>query len=484
MQPVTVRTIARRLSGFIPGGPQGLLQRFRPVPDQPTLTVEEQRDKLARELRTSAQPHLVNESLNKLERENGYSRLHSYPVFVSMAVDNKCNAQCHFCLYRHDKSVAHKYLTVEQFKKMTWLRFISKLALQTGLNDSLVSPEFPAIFDYIASTYPHIHTHLQTNGIGLKPSLVESMADRLGTIVVSIHAARAETWAQQLQVSPKGFERMMENLGRLAALRTQTPHKPRIIMAFAIQTCNAQEMPEFVERAHAIGADLVRFVHLIPDHLDDAYVKAQSMHYRQAEFDHFMGEAIERAEALGVPMERPPLFSEEQDDGQEAHPEDFIIYKGTIRARKPSDVGPATFRGCDDPWRLLGLTAAGFANFCCKGADPGFFDFDDLDEPGFDRVWNSELAQWWRRTTNVDGGNPLCTLCQGHDNSIPAVSWQRRNIVQRYREDMSVAYGLPNPYPQSEKSGVYDPTSTEFYFCDAEDERRLSVDDVVKQGRG
>jgi len=392
-----------------------------PVPNecisQTASSLEEKRRALAEEMRESEFPHKVNRKLNQLERENGYCELLSFPISVTFWMANKCNAECRFCGYARN-SEKLRYVSLAQVKKMTWLRYISYLCLFSGASESQMNPEFTDIHDHLLCEYPHLVTHLQTNGIRLDKRAAEAFANRLGTLVVSLHAARAKTW--EYLVKARRFERIVENLRYLSSLRKPgEARKPKIILAFVLNKHNIRETVEFVELAHSVGADLVRFVHMqLPQKTTEDKLGADSsLHQHKEESDHWLRQAGQRAAELQVPIERPSFYFEETF----SKPARFVIKKGKRYAVADDDKGPTVYRGCYDPWRVFGFPVHGNARFCCKGTRTERFDIDNLDENAFLELWNSEFARELRRTVNLPGGNKLCDLCQTEDLSDPHV---------------------------------------------------------------
>jgi MoaA/NifB/PqqE/SkfB family radical SAM enzyme len=105
---------------------------------------------------------------------------------------------------------------------------------------------------------PALRIDLQTNGLLLTERLWSDLAleGRVGALMVSIDAARPETYARVRR--PGRFEVLAPNLAFFARLRAEG-RIARLRFDFVVQGENWREMSEFVTLARAHGADGVKF---------------------------------------------------------------------------------------------------------------------------------------------------------------------------------------------------------------------------------
>lgn len=562
------------------------------------------RQELAQRLRSDQNPHVVNRMLNNVEELLGCDRLLSYPLQVSIWMANMCNAECVFCGYRHKEGVPLRYLTPYHFERMTWIKYITTLVLFSGSSDSLLNPHFAEIFRLMRERYPHVYTHLQTNGIRLKDEICDVMIGHPGNLYVSIHAATAETWGKTFQVPPGRYPFILSQIKKITAFKKERGTEyPKLILGFVITDLNVHEIARFAELAVELGANKVVYTHAITGHLSTEakrplIIQNLAEHYDAqmqyaADYLHRHGVEVTRpaisaeientrkagdgpaasavaapraatvrspqtatakpaapkrapppqkalpakamapvkpgpaaaarqgAEVVSTKREPPPptpnappspvqrkestpaeaqhrtnvaasdrplaragsiaaknviaraparapreraagakiavaedsrrpvaandvrsdqMVAEElpipagdefdtmqmiSEDAEELAttfrkpasdaPQNgnrYVIVKGLRRPVPEGYAGGTIYNGCKDPYRIFGLNSANLARSCCKGAVFGFYSMEDLDETGFDKIWNCDTALMFRRTVNVPGGNSICDRCQ------------------------------------------------------------------------
>ena len=364
-----------------------------------------QEDLLLQKMPTAQNGHIINADLNSIECREKRESLNSFPPVVGLNMTSRCNARCVFCSIQPERQKHKDSLTLDDVKKMIWLRYVSRLFVWGGIGDSLVNKDFLPIVRYLRETYPHLQLELSTNGIQLNEEVCQTLADNFTLFNVSLNAATREMWESQMR--SKGFDNVCANITRLAELRP-TKGSPYIRLSMVLNKANVDEAVPFVELAHRLGADGVVFVHYVPTTLvGHRDLNANQSLYLDKDYsDVVLEKAAARAEALGLAYTGPTLFNKKSD----------YIHFGA-RAMTPPPM-------CFDPWSTCYLTVDEDGNrqmiFCCSGFYYSIgYDKASLDEDSFRKLWNHPTARYFRRTVNCKGENPICTYCSTVDRFCP-----------------------------------------------------------------
>lgn len=383
-------------------GPKLSPQRFT-VADLHSLP--KGRDYLAGLLRSTQRPHLLNTALNELEMKERCEILQSFPPFVGLNLTSKCSAHCSFCSIQPHEQKIKDSVSLDDIKKMVWLRYVETLAIWGGIGDSLANKEFLPIVRYLHKTHPHLKLTLSTNGILLTEEICQALAGNLAQFNISLNAARKETWERLMRA--KGFENVCTMFEKLARLRPDK-NSPNMRLSMVLTKENVHEAVEFVELAHRLGADGVTFVHYMPSTVVGRrdLPANQSLYHCKGVSDAILYQAYKKADALKMECSGPTLFDKHAK----------YIHFGA-RALTESPV-------CTAPWKTCYLTVNEDGErqmiFCCSGFYYEIpYDKSELGEENFLKIWNHPTAQYFRRTVNVKGANPVCEHCTTVDRFNP-----------------------------------------------------------------
>ena len=285
----------------------------------------------------------------------------------------------------------------------------AELALWGVLGESLINPEFSAIFNYAVERFPHLKIGLSTIGKSLTPQISDQLVGRLSFLNVSLNAARKETHAKLVKAGQ--FDRVVANLRYfMEQRRAKGIRMPRVHLSMVIMRENVEEMPEFIDLAADLGVDTAVFSHYLTTTIEGhrKSPEASSLYCHQELTDQMLLKTRQRADELGVNVFLPPLFSNKNCS---------ILFSAR------SEYGPSG--ECFEPWRncYLSIDEQGRRQmlFCCSGMYlRAFYDVPRLDEAHFLRIWNGPIPQHFRKTTNSKEGNPLCSFCKTEDRFDPA----------------------------------------------------------------
>jgi MoaA/NifB/PqqE/SkfB family radical SAM enzyme len=397
------------------GGPAFSLELLQDRMEEPGFdhdVVLAKRDYLHREMRRAAQPSAkpaaFNERLNDIERQLGREELSAFPTLVGLNMTSTCNAHCVFCSYQPSMLKNRDAVTLDDMKKMTWLKYVKEFAIWGGIGDSLVNPQFLDCYRYLKTTFPHLAVTCYTNGIRLSREICDEFAGSLAQLNVSLNAARKETWKKLMR--SKGFDNICEQYAYLSQRRRELGVKnPSLALSMVLTRDNVEETVEFAELAHRLGADTVTFVHYVSSTLVGSrdLHKEGSLYYEKQKADAWLDRAACRCYELGLQINRPLPFAAESTQ---------IQYGARIQHDPPP---------CHDPWKSCYLTVDEEGQrqmiFCCSGFYYGVkYDKSDLSEEKFREIWNHPIARYFRRTANKKGANSICAYCQSVDRFDPA----------------------------------------------------------------
>jgi MoaA/NifB/PqqE/SkfB family radical SAM enzyme len=117
----------------------------------------------------------------------------------------------------------------------------------------------PFLFELEGQRYPSLKINLNTNGVLLTPDIfhrMEKIHQNLGSIVISLDAARKETY----DIVRRGgdWSKLLKNIEYLAQKRREGKFS-HLQLDFVVQDNNYREMPEFVKLGKSLKVDKVYF---------------------------------------------------------------------------------------------------------------------------------------------------------------------------------------------------------------------------------
>jgi MoaA/NifB/PqqE/SkfB family radical SAM enzyme len=387
---------------------------------------QSERDRLREQMSASPLPHLVNQQLAALEQDQAIPVVDSFPQVLTLGMSNVCNARCVFCEYTDPPPGAAGFTSPEEVDRMGWLKHVTSMYFG-GWAETLTNRRFPQILQATCMRYPHLQTHLCTNGIGLDEAVIDAMAGRLFHLNVSLNSPDREDW-EALSRS-HGFDRIVTMLKALRQLKQArgTP-RPTVALSMVMHTRNHQRVGDFIRLAPEVGAQQVQLRDLIggadapatPDVQASRQTDLQALFNTPELRQAVMEEAQKQADALGLKLWRNESFQ-----GKDSK---------MSRFRRGGD------SRCSDPWVRCALTLSrlsfthgriGDVGMCCFGVPLGLpFHLDKLEQESFQRdVWNHPLFQFYRTTVNQRGANCVCDSCACVGQHGPRVVRQTLNAL-------------------------------------------------------
>lgn len=342
--------------------------------------------------------------LNKLHTTNNwldyqFSRRLRWPKEVYINMTSRCNKKCEFCTYDHELFKDARLTTLEDIKRMTWLKHAKLVGLWCGNGESLTNPQFEDILDYVRATWPHVETSLSTNGI----LLTSSIANKITHVNVSLNTSK-----------------MTPALAN-ALIRTKTNK----CLSFVMTLDNIHEIPDFVLTARRMGAIAVLAHCMFHSWSGSRPLSVNKSCYNDPEkTNHYLRLARSYAQTWGVQLWAPPLLN------QPAY-----ICRGT----------PTKYNlpYCTDPFKRVYLTIDEYAQpsmvVCCSGCYFDVrYDITRLTPEYFKSLWTRKEFTHLRHTVNKPkiGGNPLCEWCKSTNRFLPTAFESYEHVKDLVRKGL------------------------------------------------
>lgn len=362
------------------------------------------------------------------------SRLAIRPLKIEMDITNQCNIRCIMCSFS-DTSIGNRKrsdLPKEVFSR--WADEMFAWAQHVGLLFGAEPTLNPNLLDFvkISKEYRVPNVYFSTNAMKLTPKLTAGLLEAgLDEINVSLDAGTKET-----------FERIRRGakwdtvIGNLKALRDQKAalklHRPRLHMSFVLMKSNVQELPQFVEIAAEMGAEVLYFSHMVSfdrlglmneslgEHLDDykIHVDRSLALARQ----HGINVVLPRTRQVGVNFTAPFASSEEHHSNHLAQVDQARKSHGLPRRFAQDEAGSC----CPFPWHFLGIDPQGSV-FPCGWWHTGP-PLGNLHTQSFQEVWSGEPRRTLREQLTGRHLGANCARCPaaGMGSADSAASYQPR----------------------------------------------------------
>ena len=316
-------------------------------------------------------------------------RTPALPRFAQIEPTATCNLACPMCTVNH-RADTTRHLTLAQFQALVQqLPGLEELHLQ-GLGEPMLNPEFFEMVEW--ATARGVRVSANTNLTLLTPERAQRCIDSgLHALSVSIDAADREIYESiRAQAS---FDKVMRNLGRLAAVRERAGERgPQVRLVMVLMRRNLDQLVPVLRLAQRFGVHTVQVQRLssdleqndlparyipIREYVRDAELTAVDTAHARQVFAH----ASRVAAALGVTLHLPRL--------------------------SPNPDA----RACSWPWEQMYLTAAGEMLPCCMAGTPDRASFGNVFEEGVLARWHGEAAQQFREQLASAEPPPVCRHC-------------------------------------------------------------------------
>lgn len=210
-----------------------------------------------------ASPYATDKLLHHLDLIGQLRRgEHPAPLLLQASVENRCQADCHYCAYRISNWRNDQLFSDRDRIPLPVLEELIRDAAAVGVKafeitgggEPLIYPHRERMFDLLFEV--GLETSLVTNGVALSDALAEKIAPRLIWSRVSIESVRADRYMAIRSVEQKQFDMAWEAVSKLAAGRCRP--EQRVGVGFVLVNENIDEVYDFCAEAKRRGADNVR----------------------------------------------------------------------------------------------------------------------------------------------------------------------------------------------------------------------------------
>jgi MoaA/NifB/PqqE/SkfB family radical SAM enzyme len=102
--------------------------------------------------------------------------------------------------------------------------------------------------------------NVTTNAVLLRAEIAELLAATCDHVTVSLNTADAATYGAMMQTNPANFQRAVDNVKALTALRrARRARHPKVLLQFLVWKGNYRQIPEMYRLAREIGVDRILF---------------------------------------------------------------------------------------------------------------------------------------------------------------------------------------------------------------------------------
>ena len=178
------------------------------------------------------------------------------PVHAELDLTDRCNVACYFCNQQDLR-------TKESIPLPKLTDLIDELA-ETGLKsvrlsgggDPLFHRDVLPVMDHLAARNVVVD-NLTTNGVALTADVAARLIrNKAREVIFSLNAADAADYARMMRVKPALFDKVLENIRALVAMRGDSIH-PSIVVQFLIDRRNLHRLPDMYELGRSLGVDRI-----------------------------------------------------------------------------------------------------------------------------------------------------------------------------------------------------------------------------------
>lgn len=356
------------------------------------------------------------------------------PVAVNLESTLGCNLECVMCgSHLSGVTKLRRAMGPEMLARIERevLPGVTELSLTVAGEPFLTPrlPQFVAVAERVGA-----ELSLNTNGTLMKDTpLVRRVLSQSSVVRFSVDGATAETYES---IRGQGdFDLVVGNIRKVVELRAALPRdqRPRLVMCMVLMRRNAHELPQMVELVNDLGLDRLDVAHLtviVPE------MDAESLRHAPDEADRWLRAARERADALGVRANLPPLMSG-ADNGPSP------VARARLALREAREVSKTRLRRLGETVRrkaaLTRWSAKAGGRVPCHFLQnhvfitiqgevapcpmPGRPIAGSLKEQSFADIWNGEVLTRMRLGFLRGEPEPCCRHCsqnpEGYDPADP-----------------------------------------------------------------
>jgi MoaA/NifB/PqqE/SkfB family radical SAM enzyme len=178
------------------------------------------------------------------------------PVHAELDLTDRCNVACYFCNQQDLR-------TKESIPLPKLTDLIDELAegglksvRLSGGGDPLFHRDVVNVIDHLAKRNV-IVDNVTTNGVALTTEVATRLVkNKAREVIFSLNAADAADYARMMKVKPALFDKVIENIKNLVAIRGESIY-PSIVIQFLIDKTNVHRLVDMYELGRSCGPDRI-----------------------------------------------------------------------------------------------------------------------------------------------------------------------------------------------------------------------------------
>jgi MoaA/NifB/PqqE/SkfB family radical SAM enzyme len=181
------------------------------------------------------------------------------PYHVEFHPADRCNVDCFFCSTAALRGTDE--LPMPRFQELLGeLREAGCRSVRlAGGGEPLFHRKIREFLRAIQSSGLPIE-NVTTNAVLLRSEVAELLADVCDQVTVSLNTADAGGYGEMMQTNPRNFQRVVDNVKALIALRRQRRRRrPKVLLQFLVWKGNYRTIPEMYRLAREMGVDQILF---------------------------------------------------------------------------------------------------------------------------------------------------------------------------------------------------------------------------------
>lgn len=178
------------------------------------------------------------------------------PVHAELDLTDRCNVACYFCNQQDLR-------TKESIPQQKLTDLIDELAGNglksvrlSGGGDPLFHRDVLPVMDHLAARGVVID-NLTTNGVALTADVATRLVrHKAREVIFSLNAVDPADYARMMKVRPALFDKVLENIRTLVAMRGDSIH-PSIVVQFLVDRTNLHRLVGMYELGRSLGPDRI-----------------------------------------------------------------------------------------------------------------------------------------------------------------------------------------------------------------------------------
>jgi MoaA/NifB/PqqE/SkfB family radical SAM enzyme len=317
------------------------------------------------------------------------------PVHVELDLTDRCNVACYFCNQQDVRTT--RQLPLE--KVVALLDELVAGGLRSvrlsGGGDPLAYRGVERVLDELAAR-EIVVDNLTTNGALLSAAVAERLVvpGRCREVLVSLNTSEAEDYRRMMRVKPETFDRVIENVERLVALRGERG-QPALSIQFLLDTANYERLPEMYALGRRLAADRIAVNTVLPipnDRIAEERMLGPDEFARVAPFFEQVLAADRRAGRLFVCFSYPQWNYEIDRIRERLESPLPVLYPTAPSFREENG-------SCFFGWYSAAVRGTGELYPCCMLLHPDYRPLGNVLEggSGFGTHWRGETFDRLRR---------------------------------------------------------------------------------------